>query len=208
MDSKPGPEQDRPEQDRPEQDRPEQDRRVSNRKKRRTPCLLKVGHRVHTGLVLDLSPSGLFIQTNAKTYRGERIEMELSVREDHPLDMVVEVVRTKSVPPRLLTVAQGGIGVRIVSAPEEYFQFLNSIGVAERQAVASAGGHGGEAGAALDGGVELERDPGPHFRVRVGQLSGPRTRRVEVAAPDAEAAAELALEELGTGWKVLGVDPV
>src|SRR5262245_44113871 len=119
MDSKPG----------PDPERPDQERRVTNRKKRRTPCLLTVGHRVHTGLVLDLSPSGLFIQTNAKTYRGERIEMELNVREDHPLDMVVEVVRTKSVPPRLLTVAQGGIGVRIISAPEEYYQFLNSIGV-------------------------------------------------------------------------------
>src|SRR5687768_12324548 len=106
-----------------------QNRRVSNRKKRRTPCLLTVGYRVHTGLVLDLSPSGLFIQTNAKTMRGERIEMELNVREDHPLDMVVEVVRTKSVPPRLLTVAQGGIGVRIISAPEEYFTFLNGIGI-------------------------------------------------------------------------------
>ena len=183
-----------------------QNRRVNDRKKRRTPCLLTVGHRVHTGLVLDLSPSGLFIQTNAKTYRGERIEMELSVREDHPLDMVVEVVRTKSVPPRLLTVAQGGIGVRIVSAPEEYFTFLNGIGISEGQA--PTGRAAGAPAAELAGGVELERDPGPHFRVRVGQLSGPRTRRVEVAAPDAEAAAELALEELGTGWKVLGVDQV
>jgi PilZ domain len=184
-----------------------QTRRVSNRKKRRTPCLLTVGHRVHTGLVLDLSLSGLFIQTNAKTYRGERIEMELSVREDHPLDMVVEVVRTKSVPPRLLTVAQGGIGVRIISAPEEYYEFLNGIGVAERQVSPREDGGAG-ATAALDGGVELESDPGPHFRVRVGQLSGPRTRRVEVAAPDADAAAALALQELGDGWKVLGVDPV
>jgi hypothetical protein len=185
-----------------------QDRRVSNRKKRRTPCLLTVGHRVHTGLVLDLSPSGLFIQTNAKTVRGERIEMELSVREDHPLDMVVEVVRTKSVPPRLLTVAQGGIGVRIISAPEEYFEFLNGIGIAERQDAATEGGRDPDQASELEGGIALERDPGPHFRVRVGQLSGPRTRRVEVAAPDAEAAAALALEELGDGWKVLGVDPV
>src|SRR5207249_3082637 len=104
--------------------------------------------------------------------------------------LVAEVARTKHVPPSLLTVARGGIGARIVSAPEEYFQMMDALGVAER--------------AQLE--FELESDPGPRFRVQVAQTSGPRSRRVELAAADADAAAARALEEVGDGWKVLHVE--
>jgi hypothetical protein len=42
------------------------------------------------------------------------------------------------------------------------------------------------------------------FRVRVKQISGPRTRTIEVEGEDQPAADQKALEELGEGWKVLG----
>src|SRR5215813_10784715 len=92
---------------------------VTNRKKRRIPCQLWVGEREHSALILDLSPSGLFVQTHAKPQRGERV----------------------------------GLGIN-------------------------------EAKPAF----ELEREPGLRFRVYVAQIGGPRSRRVEVAAPDAAAA--------------------
>ena len=164
---------------------------VTNRKKRRIPCALWVGEREHSALILDLSPSGLFVQTHAKTARGERLRISFS-HEDVMLDLKVEVVRTKTVPQSLLAAAKGGVGVRIVSAPEEYYQLLASLGVSERAKPQ----------------FELEREPGPRFRVHVAQIGGPRSRRVELGAPDAGAAGAKALEELGGGWKVLRVEPV
>ena len=164
---------------------------VTNRKKRRIPCTLWVGEREHSALILDLSPSGLFVQTHAKTQRAERLRLAFS-HEDVVLDLKVEVVRTKTVPQSLLAAAKGGIGVRIVSAPEEYYQMLASLGVSERAKPQ----------------FELEREPGPRFRVHVAQIGGPRSRRVELAAPDADSAGAKALEELGGGWKVLRVEAV
>ena len=165
--------------------------RVSNRKKRRIPCQLWVGQREHSALVLDLSPSGLFIQTHARTTRGERVSLRLA-NEDHPLDLLVEVVRTNQVPQSLLAAAKGGIGVRITSAPEEYYAMLVGLGI-------------NEASKPL---FELERAPGPRFRVHVAQVGGPRSRRVELSAPDPDAAAAQVLVELGDGWRVLRVEAV
>jgi hypothetical protein len=164
---------------------------VTNRKKRRIPCTLWVGEREHSALILDLSPSGLFVQTHAKTSRGERLRLYF-MHEDALLEIVVEVVRTKHVPQNLLAAAKGGIGVRILSAPEEYYELLASLGINERAKPT----------------FELETPPGPRFRVYVAQIGGPRSRRVEIAAVDADSAGVRALEELGGGWKVLRVEPV
>src|SRR5262245_5791627 len=94
-----------------------QDRRIHDRKKRRIPCQLWVGKREHSALILDVSHAGLFIQTHARTQLGERLRLQFSL-EDVVLELKVEVARTKAVPPNLLAAAKGGIGVRILSAPE------------------------------------------------------------------------------------------
>jgi len=164
---------------------------VTNRKKRRIPCQLWVGEREHSAMILDLSPSGLFVQTHAKTQRGERLRLQFS-HEDALLELKVEVVRIKQVPQNLIAAAKGGIGVRIVSAPEEYFNLLAGLGITERAKPT----------------FELEREPGPRFRVHVAQIGGPRSRRVEFGAPDEDTARLRALEELGDGWKVLRVESV
>jgi hypothetical protein len=174
-----------------EQSGPSGEDRVTNRKRRRIPCQLWVGEREHSALILDLSPSGLFIQTHAKVQRAELLQIQFS-HERAQLELKVEVVRIKQVPPNLLAAAKGGIGVRIISAPEEYDGLLASLGINERAKPT----------------FELERDPGPRFRVHVAQIGGPRSRRVEVAAVDANAAGARALEEVGGSWKVLRVESV
>lgn len=162
------------------------------------PCQLQVGDRTHTGLVLDLSRSGLFIQTHAKVRRGERFALAFAGMDGASMELLVEVVRTKVVPPRLLAVAGGGVGVRIARAPEAYYQLLADLGLDAR----------GRAHRDRDVEVAPEADAGPRFRVHVSQTSGPRSRRLEVSAPDADAARDRALEQMGEGWKVLGVEPV
>lgn len=154
-------------------------KRSTDRKKRRMPCEVLVGGRKHSGLVLDLSHSGLFIQTNAKTRTGQHFDLRISTGAGELIALVVEVVRRKVVPPRLLALAQGGVGVRIREAPEAYFAFLGELG--------------------------MECEPAQRFRLRVKQISGPRTRTIEVEGADQPDAEQKALEELGEGWKVLDV---
>src|SRR5262245_29716831 len=173
------------------------ERRSSNRRKWRIPCQLWGGKREHNALVLDLSQTGLFIQTHAKTQPGDRLEVRLSGNDGDTLDLVVEVVRSLHIPQNLLMAAKGGIGVRITSAPPEYQQLVNSLGLMDSVDLVCE--------------PELEPEPateGRRFRVHVAQTLGPRTRRMDIDAPDAETASAHALEQLGDGWKVLRAEPL
>jgi hypothetical protein len=184
-----------------EQPLPGGGKRVTNRKKRRIPCTLWVGEREHSALVLDLSPSGLFIQTHARTQRGERLRLQLS-HENTAIDLRIEVVRMKQVPPNLLAAAKGGIGVRIVEASPAYQALMNQLGIAERERARPSIDYAPEP----EPEVEARSANGPRFRIHVAQIGGPRSRRLEVSAADAEAASASALEQLGDGWKVLRVE--
>jgi hypothetical protein len=166
------------------------DKRRHRRHARRIPCRLFVGEREHSALVLDLSASGMFIQTHARPQIGERLRIQLA-HTNLPLEILVEVARAKPVPPNLLTLAKGGIGVRILIAPEEYDHLLAQLGI---------GPHAEP--------FELECEPGHQFRVHVAQLGGARSRRVDVTASNVDEAGVLALEQLGSGWKVIRVHPV
>ena len=164
------------------------DKRRHRRHARRMPCQLFVGEREFSALVLDLSKSGLFIQTHARPVIGERLKL-LVAHKPAPLELVVEVVRARQVPPNLLAFAKGGIGVRIVSAPEEYDLLLAALGIGDHAEP-----------------FEIEPEHGGRFRVYAAQIGGARSRRVEVTAADEGEAGERALEELGSDWKVLRVD--
>jgi hypothetical protein len=197
------------------------------RSKRRMPCSVHVDGRQHNGIVLDLSGSGLFIQTSAKLTSGQRVDIDVSL-DDVRARMTIEVVRRKQVPAQLLTVAQGGVGVRIITAPEAYYRFLQDLQEKERQAREQAAGDSGAgrtpappraapkpAAAAKPAAARPAPAPPPpppparpktSFRVRVSQTSGARSRIVMVGADDADQAGRLALKELGDGWKILGVE--
>jgi hypothetical protein len=188
--------------------------RKTNRTKHRTPCAVTIEGRRHNGFLIDYSLSGLFIQTSAKPRVGQRLDLELTLHGEM-LPMHVEVARRRSVPAQLRTVAGGGIGVRILSAPEAFYRML-----AEKQV--------------RDGSDETPRlhapimpraaSPAPRpaspppaprtvpaekselvYRVRVKTLQGNRTRMLQVAASSEDAAGRLALDELGEAWKVLEV---
>ncbi len=166
------------------------DKRRHRRHLRRMPCQLWVGQREYSAFVLDLSETGLFIQTHARPRIHERLRIHLAYTHA-PLELVVEVVRAKQVPPSLLAAAKGGIGVRIVSAPQEYDQLLATLGIGDNAEP-----------------FELESESGRRFRVYAAQLGGARSRRVEVTASHADEARALALEELGSDWKVIRVQAV
>jgi hypothetical protein len=173
-------------------------------------CRVHAEGRQHNGIVLDLSGSGLFIQTGARLSPGARVDIDLSL-PDEVVRMQVDVVRRRQVPPQLLTVAQGGVGVRIVTAPEPYYRFLQQLQQGERRPEAPAQGATPKRGAAAPPPAKSApavEPPKPRFRVRVSQKQGARSRVVDVAAADANAAGRQVLLELGEEWKLLGVEPL
>jgi hypothetical protein len=104
--------------------------RIFERKRRQMPCTLTLDGRNHGGLILDVSPGGLYIQSSAKIKPGDQIELQTTIPGvEGRLRLEVEVVRKVVVPAQLLKVAHGGVGVRIINAPEAYYQFMDNLGV-------------------------------------------------------------------------------
>ena len=104
--------------------------RVFERKRRQMPCTLTLDGRNHGGLILDVSPGGLFIQSSAKIKPGDQLEIQTTIPGvEGRVRMQVEVVRKVIVPSHLLKVAHGGVGVRIINAPEGYYHFMEALGI-------------------------------------------------------------------------------
>jgi Tfp pilus assembly protein PilZ len=104
------------------------DRRREARTKKRIACALLIkGVRQH-GIVMDVSSKGLFVQTSAKPKPGDEVRIELTLPgQSKPTLLHATVARVRMVPPALLAVAQGGIGVEIQNPPEEYFVFVGKV---------------------------------------------------------------------------------
>ena len=135
--------------------------------------------------------------------------------------MQVEVVRKVIVPTHLLKVARGGVGVRIINAPEGFYQFVDTLGVGadtgtskieqleNRRAQSALASPVAEAEPESEPETEAELPaPQPQFRVRIKQSQGPRSRTVSVEADSEADARGQALHAAGAGWIVLGVERV
>ena len=202
--------------------------RIFERKRRQMPCTLTLDGRNHGGLILDVSPGGLYIQSSAKIKPGDQLEIQMTipgVEGRHQLQ--VEVVRKVVVPAMLLKVARGGVGVRIINAPEAYYQFMDDLGVTadagtskieqleNRRAKSAAAPPVAEAETETETETETEPEaeaeppaPQPQFRVRIKQSQGPRSRTVSVEADSEDDARSQALHAAGAGWIVLGAESV
>jgi hypothetical protein len=200
--------------------------RIFERKRHQMPCTLTLDGRNHGGLILDVSPGGLYIQSSAKIKPGDQIEIQMTIPGiDGRHHLQVEVVRKVVVPARLLKIARGGVGVRIVNAPEAYYQFMDGLGVTadagtskleqlENRRAASAVADAKpnakpEREAKIKAEPEAKEEPPSlqlQFKVRIKQSQGPRSRTVSVEADSEDDARSQALHAAGAGWIVLGVD--
>lgn len=104
------------------------DKRAETRTKKRLACAIYIKGARQLGIVLDVSSRGLFVQTNAKPTPGESVRIELTLPgQSKQTTLLATVARVRMVPPQLLSVAQGGIGVVLSSPPEEYFVFVGKV---------------------------------------------------------------------------------
>ena len=97
--------------------------RTETRFRRRVPCRLWIGESSYSGVVLNLSRMGMFVQTSASMRTGDPIDLKLRGE----IAVKARVVWFRRVPPALRNSAEGGVGVRIVGAPEGYYQLLAEV---------------------------------------------------------------------------------
>lgn len=103
-------------------------KQVEPRVARRMPCNLTVTGRRHSGVVLNVSPRGLFVQTNAKIQPGESVEVSLCApTHSQTIELSATVVWRRLVPQQLVSVAHGGCGLRIQHATESFYEYLSTV---------------------------------------------------------------------------------
>ncbi len=206
------------------------DRRRAKRITKRLACSLQIESRHHSGVVIDVSATGLFVQTNAKPEPGTPVSLEMSIPgSPRPLFFQAVVARQKIVPPQLLTVAQGGLGLLIQNAPEDWYAFIASVGPRQTEAIptpSSAQGAGSALKPTAGGNASVAKKspskpaasarstlkksapkksepPLIRFRLRISQIEGSRSRSILVSATSEAEARTLATEEAGEGWKII-----
>lgn len=190
--------------------------------------------RPRRGIVLDVSATGLFVQTASQPRPGTVLDLRLLEGGDRPeMALRVRVARQRKVEPRLAQIQANGVGLHILEAPPAYYEY-----VAEGERPASGGAPGGSGtprrSGALPGSARSARsarskrsagtapgtsdssgDGGAHagaaealgdtYKVRVSQVEGTRSRTVTVEAASEDAARGAALERVGEGWEVVEV---
>jgi hypothetical protein len=100
------------------------ERRREVRTKRRLSCEFFVDGDRHTGIVVDLSASGLFLRTDAGLDPGTALEVHLDGARFPRVTIHTVVARRRRTPALLSSVLHRGLGLRITHAPEEYYAAL------------------------------------------------------------------------------------
>jgi hypothetical protein len=169
--------------------------RAAKRHKRRMFCEIVHEGRPQRAIVIDVSRTGLFVQTGARLAPGTEVDIDLRLDSGgEPIRLRGSVARQKAVPAQLTSIAHGGLGIRILSAPRAYYDAIGERAPwpgAARKAEAPAPP------------ADASK---PRFRVRVKQTDGPRSRVLDIAAESEERACKLALREVGPGWEALGAE--
>jgi hypothetical protein len=103
------------------------ERRSEQRVKRRLSCeLFADGHR-YQGIVVDLSATGLFLQTDAALDPGTRVDVLLKGSRFPEVIVRAVVARRRLTPTLLASIIHRGVGLRIVEAPEAYYEALREF---------------------------------------------------------------------------------
>jgi Tfp pilus assembly protein PilZ len=181
------------------------------RYRKRLPCRLRVPSGAHSGMVLNLSRGGLFVQTGAAASPGDAVQLDLTGDGDaEPMRVDGRVVWRRVVAPHLRTVSTGGMGVHIQYASDQYFGFVARLaeGVQADEAAPAPEAPGPAARPAGARAAAASAPPTPSFRVRLRYGGSSRTRIVVVAAADEREARARARDRLGAQWAVLDLDRV
>jgi hypothetical protein len=104
-----------------------QERRAFERRNRPLSCeIVMLGQR-HSAVVLDMSNKGLFLRTNAAPPGGTDLEIIVRRAGGELWKIYARVVRAGAADPNAPLLSSRGLGVTIVSAPKDFYDFLESL---------------------------------------------------------------------------------
>ena len=165
--------------------------------KKRVPCDLIVAGARHPGIVLNLSRSGLYVQTSVTFHRGDWVTVDLNseiATDAIGLDAVV--MWNKKVAAQLRGVRHGGIGLQIRNAGRAYYDLLSEV----------AGESGTTVRVDAKAAEPVEVHTEPVYRVRVRLREMPRSKTLWVSAGSEGEARSKAIARAGEGtWEILEV---
>jgi len=80
------------------------------------------------GFTGDVSPTGIFIKTNAVFEPGALLSIELTLPNDRVVNLNGRVMWAKRVPPNLMRfIKKSGMGIRLDQVPDDYHQFFKAL---------------------------------------------------------------------------------
>jgi hypothetical protein len=175
------------------------ERRRAQRIKKRVTCEIRVGRDSHRGIVLDVSSTGLFVQTAVRIAHGTVVDVIVHPADGPEFLVRAVVARQKQTDPRLVSVVAAGVGLQILEAPEAYYRDL--VGRSEARPGAPKRKHASvSTGTPAAGAGAPELKP---FRVQVRK--GSRQKTIKLEAADEAAARRAAAAKQGEGWEILEV---
>lgn len=98
--------------------------RLFERSQCRIPCEFTMDGKEYRGFVLDLSASGIFIQTGASAQPGTEAVVTMRPHKADPITVTALVARKLQGHRAMTTVQAKGLGLYIQNAPEVYFSLV------------------------------------------------------------------------------------
>jgi PilZ domain len=185
------------------------ERRRSPRYRCRLPCGIRHGAERDDGTLLDVSLSGLLVQTTLELTQGDPVDLEINGQ------LKVTALAWHSRRARRGREAMNVVGMMLSEVGPDYERFVG--GLEQRRAAAAPPRPAPEPPAASTA-CAAEEAPSPEpvrrappplpqrltwWRLRVKAKDAPRTRIVTLAAASRDEAIERSLAEMGEGWEIL-----
>ena len=104
-----------------------QERRRNPRDKHRVSCQFACAGSAGSGFVTDLSPRGLFVQSNTLPAEASAIRLILRDPSLGEIHCDGKVARKRAIHRSAAVVRAGGFGVELARAPESYYALLESL---------------------------------------------------------------------------------
>jgi hypothetical protein len=168
------------------------ERRREERQRRRLTCQVLHEGKHFRGIVIDLSSTGLFIQTTIPIPNGSEIVVEFPDQGGRPaFEVRARVARRRRVPPRLASLMPSGLGLRVLDPSEAY------AGLVRREEAAETAAE------------EKRAEDGPaltKYRIRITRRGSPRSRTLVLEAASEEEARVRVARDLGDGWDVVELE--
>lgn len=108
-------------------DQAENERRIQFRKKKTLFCQLRCQGNFYPAVVLDLSPSGLFVRTALAPPPGTDVEVILRFASGGIWKIRAQTARQPQVDSNLDSLSARGLGLRITEAPAGFAEFVKSL---------------------------------------------------------------------------------